>query len=174
MKNVLCVLSIVWAVLAMPAWAGETRSAGPGHTPPPARIGDLSWLTGYWFGTGIDDDPAFETYSPATGGTILGNFAQMDDKGAIVFSEHVAISEHQGSLILRLKHFNSDLTGWEDKTQVVSFPLVALEPGAAFFDGLTLRRDGADGLLSAVTVRHEDGTLSEYVFRYKRTPLTAK
>ncbi len=171
MKNLLVVLSILWALLAAPAWAGETRSAGPGHIPPPAKIGDMGWLTGYWSGTGIDDDPAFETYSPATGGTILGNFAQMDSKGAIMFSEHVAISEHNGSLVLRLKHFNPDLTGWEDKTQVVSFPLVAIKPGAAYFDGLTLRREGADGLVSAVTVRHDDGTLAEYVFRYKRTAL---
>lgn len=39
---------------------------------------------------------------------------------------------------------------------------------AWYFDGLTIRRDGADGLVSAVMVRSSDGAEREYVFGYRR------
>ena len=73
-----------------------------------------------------------------------------------------------GSLEYRLKHFNADLTGWEEKAEVRSFPLVAREGDAWYFDGLTVRRDGADGLIGAVNARFKDGTQKEFVLRYKR------
>jgi hypothetical protein len=47
-----------------------------------------------------------------------------------------------GSISYRLKHFNADLTGWEEKNEVQSFGLVAREGDTWFFDGLTIRRDG--------------------------------
>ncbi|WP_443025528.1 DUF6265 family protein [Sphingomonas sp. PB4P5] len=64
-------------------------------------------------------------------------------------------------------HFNADLTGWEDKSgRFVEFPLVALAPNAAYFAGLTVRRDG-DKLVSTVLIR-ENGKAEEISFRYTR------
>ena len=80
----------------------------------------------------------------------------------------MSIAETGGSLEYRLKHFNADLTGWEEKGDVRRFPLVAREPGKWFFDGLTIRQDGPDGLVAAVLVRHKDGKEDEAVFRYRR------
>jgi hypothetical protein len=73
-----------------------------------------------------------------------------------------------GSLEYRLKHFNADLTGWEEKAEVVRFPLVAVEPDAWYFDGLTIRKEGQGGMIAAVRIGNRDGTSREAVFRYRR------
>ena len=148
------------------ACAGETRTAPPNHVPPPAKIEDLAWIAGEWVGPGISGE-AREIYSTPMGGAIAGHFVQMGANG-IAFYELITIVPEGGSLAYRLKHFNADLTGWEEKNEVRSFALVAREGDAWYFDGLTLRRDGADGMIGAVKVRMKDGTEREFVIRYQR------
>lgn len=144
----------------------ETRSAQPGVPPPAASISDLAWLAGEWAGPGIDGEPATESYSSAAGGQMAGHFIQTKD-GKVSFFEILSIAETNGSLEYRLKHFNADLTAWEEKEKVVRFPLVAVENGAWYFDGLTIRKDGPNGMVGAVLVSLPDGP-KEFVFRYKR------
>ena len=160
----------IWIALALwaaPLAAQETRQAVPGAPPPPARIADLAWLAGAWEGEGISGR-ARETYSPPMGGQMIGHFVQLKGEGEIAFSEILSIAEAGGSLEYRLKHFNADLTSWEEKDEVRRFPLVAVEDGAFYFDGLTIRRDGPDGMVGAVRVATKDGSAKEYVFRYRR------
>ena len=144
----------------------ETRDAVPGARAPAARVADLAWLAGAWKGEGLDGAPAYEFWSAPMGNQIVGHVVQTNAEG-VAFSELVSIAEKDGSLELRLKHFNSDLTGWEDKDEIVRFPLVAVEKDAWYFDGLTIRRDGPDGLIGAVVAGPADGG-SELVFRYRR------
>jgi len=147
--------------------AAETRTAPEGHVPPPATVAQLDWLAGLWTGEGIGGAPATEVYSPPGGGSLAGHFVQQDGEGGVAFFELMQIAEVDGSLVYRLKHFTEDLSGWEEKDDYVSFPLVAIEPNAVYFSGLTLRREG-DALISAVLVRQRDGSVEEYVFRYAR------
>jgi len=149
-----------------PVLAQETRSATPGATPPPATLADLAWLVGSWEGQGISG-PARETYMPAMGGQMAGHFIQTRGDG-IWFYEIMTIVERGGSLAYRLRHFNADLTGWEERNQVLDFPLVAREGDAFYFNDLTIRRDGPDGMIGAVRIRNPDGTSREAVFRYRR------
>jgi hypothetical protein len=149
-----------------PTFAQETRSAVPGAPPPPATLADLAWLVGIWEGQGITG-PAREIYLPPMGGQMAGHFTQSRGDG-IWFYEIVTIVERAGSLSYRLRHFNADLTGWEERNEVRDFPLVAREGDAFYFDDLTIRRDGLDGLIGAVRIRNPDGTSREAVFRYRR------
>ncbi|MDP8913721.1 MAG: DUF6265 family protein, partial [Pseudomonadota bacterium] len=142
--------------------------AQPGSPPPRAQIADLSWLAGAWEGEGITG-PAREVYSPPMGGQIIGHFIQTRGNG-IWFSEILSIAEANGSLEYRLKHFNADLTGWEERAEVRRFPLVAVEGDAWFLDGLTILRNGSDGMVGAVRIDNGNGTSREVVFRYRRTP----
>jgi hypothetical protein len=154
-------------LLAAEVQATETRTAPEGHVPPPAAVLQLDWLAGIWTGEGIGGAPATEVYSPPGGGSLAGHFVQQDREGGVQFFEIMQIAEVDGSLVYRLKHFDEDLVGWEEKDRHLSFPLVAIEPNAVYFSGLTLRREG-DTLISAVLVRQADGSTSEYVFRYIR------
>ena len=93
-------------------------------TSPPATLADLSWLAGSWEGEGIDGAPALEAYASPAGGQMVGHFRQLNRDGSVMFYELITIVEEGGSLSYRLKHFNPDLTGWEEKDKVVALSLI--------------------------------------------------
>lgn len=157
---------LAFTIVSGRASAAETRSPTPGSPPPAARIDDLAWLTGTWAGEGLGGQ-AIEVYSGPAGGQMVGHFRQAD-KGGIRFYELVSIAENNGTLTYRIKHFNPDLTGWEEKAQVVSFPLVAVEPDVWFFDGLTLRRTGPDTMVETVRISDKGEPDREATFTYRR------
>lgn len=156
-------------LIASPALAAqETRAAPDGHVPPPATIAEAAWLVGDWVGTGIGGAEASEVWLPPTGPTMVGLFVQEQADGSIMFTEHMYLTEEAGSLMVKLKHFNPDLTGWEEKDGMVRFRLLSIEPCAAYFASLTYRCDGPDGLLVAVRMKSEGDKVDELVFRFKR------
>ena len=146
----------------------ETRVGEKGFVSPPATLDQLDWLVGQWVGEGIRGAPAMESWLPPMGGTMVGTFVQETLEGAIMFTEHLYMMEEGGTLALRLKHFNADLTGWEEKDDMLTFRLVAIEQCAAYFNALTLRCADPDkpgeGLVAAV--RMQSG--AELLFRFSR------
>ena len=46
------------------------------------------------------------------------------------------------SIVYKVKHFHPNLTGWEEKEESVDFPLVKVSHNIAYFQGLTIMRDG--------------------------------
>lgn len=154
------------ALAASPPAFVETRVAVEGEAPPPATVDELAWLAGAWVGEGLGG-VAREVYSPPSGGLIAGHFVY-ERGGEVGFFEILSIAEVDGSLVYRLKHFNPDLTGWEEKDEVVEFPLVAREGDAFYFNGLTIRKDGDDGMVAAVRIDQGEQGVGEAVFRYRR------
>ena len=146
----------------------ETRTAPADHQSPAASLGQMEWVVGRWQGEGIGGNPAMESWLPAVGGTMVGTFVQADADGGIYFTEHLYLMEEEGTLVLRLKHFNGDLTGWEERDEMLTFRLIEMTDCAAYFRGLTLRCDGPDGLLAAVRMSNRNGPVSELIFRMTR------
>ena len=157
---------LLGVTLAAPALAAETRSASPGAEAPAAALADLSWMVGSWEGEGLGG-VVRETYSPPADGQMPGHFRSLKD-GKAQFYELVMIAEVGNSLEYRVKHFNPDMTGWEEKAQVVRFPLVAVEKDAWFFNGLTIRRTGPDSATHFVRISGKDGSSREMSFTYSR------
>lgn len=147
------------------ALAAETRSAVSDQPRPIANVSELSWLAGAWSGAGIGG-PAREVYSPPTSGVIAGHFIQQRDKG-VWFYELMTIRPDGDSITYCLRHFNADLTAWEENDEVRCFPLIARERDAWHFDGLTLRRKSDDEMIAAVRVAAGSDT-KEHVFEYRR------
>lgn len=146
--------------------AAETRHAIAGLERPRATVAELEWLAGTWEGSGTLG-PAREVYSPMTGGAIVGHFVQQSGH-EVKFYELMLIRQDGDSLTYCVKHFNADLSGWEEKNEMQCFPLLARERNAYHFDGLTIRRDGADRMISTVRVDTPEGE-HEIVFQYRRT-----
>lgn len=148
------------------AHAAETRTAVPGVPSPAAALADLSWMVGTWEGEGLGGI-VHEVYSPPADGQMPGHFRSLKN-GKAQFYELVMIAQVGATLEYRVKHFNPDMTGWEEKAQVVSFPLVAVEPDAWYFNGLTIRRTGPDSATHFVRIGNADGSSREAAFVYKR------
>lgn len=154
----------------------ETRIGEAGFESPPATLGQMDWLVGQWVGEGIGGAPAMESWLPPSGDTMVGTFVQTkhgeDGAEAIMFTEHMYLMEENGSLVLRLKHFDADLTGWEEKGGMLTFRLVSIEPCAAYFNALTLRCANPDrpgeGLVSAVRMKSDKPEVQELRFRFDR------
>ena len=163
-------VAVLVLALAAPLAAQETRVAPEGHVPPPASIEQAEWLVGDWVGTGIDGAEAAESWLPPSGDTMVGLFVQEKPDGGLMFTEHMYLAEEGGSLVLKLKHFNPDLTGWEEKDGMVRFRLLSIEPCAAYFSSLTYKCEAEGGLLVAVRLKSEGDAVEELVFRFQRRP----
>ncbi len=144
----------------------EIKSLVEGGASPQASVSDLSWMIGHWKGEGLGGHSE-EVISAPADGQMMGMFRQTTAEGALMFYEFYLFVEEEGSLVLKIKHFNPDLTGWEDKGDYAAFPLVALGENAVYFDGLTFALEGDDVLHAAVSIGEEGGT-NRADFRYER------
>ena len=133
---------------------------------PAAEVTSLAWLAGYWRGEssiGI----AEETWMPPSHSTMVGAFKVVRENRPYLY-EFVEISEEEGSLTLKVKHFSAELHGWEEKDSYVSFPLVKLGHHEAYFSGLTYRRTSDTELRAYVAIQQGDGHLEEIEFVFQR------
>lgn len=144
----------------------NTVRLAEGAASPPATLGGMAWLAGSWTGDALGGQVE-EIWSPPQAGAMMGMFRLLRE-GKTVFYELMTLVEENGSLVLRVKHFNPDLTGWEDKGASVDFALVAVDGDRFFFDGLTFERRGADAVAIYVVISAKDGTVREEAFFYNR------
>ena len=163
-KVTVLAISLTLLLAAFASAQPETRSLDPELGSPQARIEDVAWLEGHWSGQALGGI-AEEIWSPATAHTMMGMFRHIDGD-SVGFYEIFIISEENGSLVLRLKHFNDDLTGWEEKDEMVTFPLVKLGSEEAYFDGLTYRRTAGNQLQVFVRMESGEGGTEELGFHY--------
>lgn len=145
----------------------NTLKLDAGASSPPAQIEDLAWLAGYWRGEGLGGESE-EIWGQPIGDRMLGVFS-LSREGSLVFSEAMSLVEEGGSLVLKIKHFSRDFTGWEEKDDFVSFPLVRLGEQEAFFSGLTFRRQGDQ--LEAFVVLESGEEAGEVSLRFERVKL---
>lgn len=103
-------------------------------------VADLAWLTGNWRGQ-LAGDLIEEFWSSPAAGTLVGMFRWAQGDG-VRFYELLVVEAGARGLVLRIKHFNPGLQGWEEKDEAVNFDLVALTGQEAVF----LRRGGEEPL----------------------------
>lgn len=171
MQALTLALVLTFAPLQAPAPAQtvantpNTIRLAEGAPRPAARVADLAWLSGTWTGEGLGG-AIDEVWSEVRGGTMVGYFRLVRD-GKPVFYELLTLLEHEGSVEMRLKHANPDMTGWEEKNDFVTFKLARLEPDAAWFNGLTFKRI-SDDLIEGYIALRSGGVVNEHKLTYRR------
>jgi Domain of unknown function (DUF6265) len=91
----------------------------------------LSFLSGRW----VNETPSEmeeETWSPASGESMIGSF-RVVQHGRPIFYEFWAVELEDHRPVLKLKHFNAGLAGWEDKNSSTKLPLVSSDQNDAVF-----------------------------------------
>ncbi|MCB0838168.1 MAG: hypothetical protein KDD99_15955 [Bacteroidetes bacterium] len=167
MKNVLLLFLFFCAISA--AFTQNTLTLKDGETSPQATIDDIRWLAGHWTGEAFGG-PVEEHWAPPSAGSMVGTFKATKD-GKVNFYEIETISEVDGTLILRLKHFHSDLKGWEEKDKTVDFPLVKITEDKAYFEGFTIERVSKKAINMYVLLGQKDGKPQEMKFALKKQKL---
>ena len=128
-------------------------------------IDQFAWLTGHWVGDGFGG-VSEEMWTEPKGGAMLGIYRHLKE-GQNNFYEFIQLSEEDGTVRLRLKHFNPDMTGWENKEDYVEFPFVSVEPDKAVFKGLVYERVADGGMKVTLTLHDKEKTWEE-VFTFKK------
>jgi hypothetical protein len=161
----LCLVLLAIAGHAQAADAPQTRQLAANARSPAASIEDIAWLQGHWAGKALGGDTE-EMWMPPRHGVMLGMYRLIKD-GKPVFYELLTFSEENASLVLNLKHFEPNLTSWEEKAESRRFKLVAKAPGTLYFEGMTFIRNDDDTITVYVAVDRY-GKVSEERFDYKR------
>jgi hypothetical protein len=167
----LCLASLIAILLASASFAQnapepQTRRRTPGAPIPTATIDEMAWLAGRWTGDGLGGRTE-EIWSPPDAGVMMGMFRLIrDDK--VAFYEFLTLRSGEQGLTMQLKHFNPDMSGWEEKKDFVEFLYVGREDNRYYFSGLTFIRDGEDALTIYLALRGKDGSVREQPFVMRR------
>ena len=143
----------------------HTFKLAPGESRPAATLEDASWLVGSW--TGAAFGQRFEqVWNPPSAGTMVGLFKLFSDDG-VAFYELLLLSVEEGTLSLKVKHFNPDFSAWEEKSDYHNFKLVKKEEDKLHFGGLSFYRQGDDAMDGYIVMRNGDETTENHL-RYER------
>ena len=165
-------LFFVIALLAF-AGTGNTQSQRTEHTfglddpdeRPAATLEDVAWLVGSWSGEAFGNTFE-EVWNPPSAGSMIGFFKLLSGD-EVVFYELLLLVEEQGSLSLKVKHFNADFTAWENKEDYVTFQFVKAEQDALHFSGISFYRLDDDTMHGYLRMRSGEDIREEKLV-YKR------
>ena len=129
------------------------------------KLENIAWIAGTWHGEafgGITE----ETWSKPSAGSMMATF-KLINEGKVTFYEIEVIREVENTLILQLKHFGSDLKGWETKDETVDFPLKEITENKVVFEGMTFEKISKTEMNIYVDIE-EKGKTETVKFNYKK------
>lgn len=132
------------------------------------QVSDFGWLAGNWVGDGFGG-VSQEAWTEPSAGSMIGSYKHSKD-GKVTFYEILHIAKNDGKISLRLKHFNPDLTGWEEKDKFVEFPFVSATPTRVEFKGLIYELV-AEGKMEIQLKLNRGGEISTEVFHFEKRDL---
>ena len=171
MRRAAVLLSLLFAASALSAPPEPSSRPAAPRPVAPARLPELSWLTGRWVGE--EREPfSEESWGAAAGDSMVGTW-RLVAKGSTKLFELLTLLEEDGGVTLRLRHFDRRAVAWEEKDAPVALPLVATGRSLAVFEGkegdvfvrLTYRREGKS--LTAVLEKRREPART-YRFRKAR------
>ncbi len=130
------------------------------------RLENIKWIAGNWKGEAFGGQTE-ENWSEPSGGSMMATFKLIND-GKVAFYEIEIIREVENSLILQLKHFDSDLKGWETKDETVDFPLKEITANKVIFEGMTFEKVSDNEMNVYVDIHQKDGSIETVKFNYKK------
>ena len=161
MKNYLTLLLIIISTTLI----SQNTLTLEGKESPSASLKEVAWIAGHWKGEALGGITE-EVWTAPLGKSMMGSF-KLVVENVVQFYELCTITEENNSLLLRIKHFNKDLKGWEEKDTSIEFPLVKIEKNKVFFDGLTFEKIAKNELNIYVIFKDEGKEATEMKFNYK-------
>lgn len=133
------------------------------------KLENIKWISGNWKGEAFGGQVE-EHWSEPSGGSMMATFKLIND-GKVSFYEIEIIREVENSLILQLKHFDSDLKGWETKNETVDFPLKKITENRVVFEGMSFEKVSDTEMNVFVDIENEKNEVEVIQFKYKKDKL---
>lgn len=131
----------------------------------------LTFLSGRWVsekGTEVQE----ENWSPVSGDSMIGSF-RIVQGGRPIFYEFWVVEVDENRPVLKLKHFNANLAGWEEKSASTRLPLASSSEDDAVFaesDGsVSLHYHRVRDMLTCTVHHGRNGKHSDETFALTRT-----
>jgi len=161
----------VFLLVAVGTMAAEPRTEhtfrlAEGETPPAATLDDAAWLVGSWTGTAFGQEFE-EVWSPPSAGSMVGTFKLMN-AGEVSFYELLLLSVDDGTLSLKVKHFNPDFSAWEDKADFIDFRLVKFTADELHFSGISFYRRDDNSVDGYIVMRNGEKVREEKLVYRRR------
>lgn len=94
-------------------------------------LADLAWIAGAWH-LERPDGYLDERWSPPVGNSMVGHFRWVRGD-ALWITELLTITEEEGEVIFRLRHFSDRMRPWEDPDDAFVYRLADRAPGRLVF-----------------------------------------
>ncbi|WCO00671.1 DUF6265 family protein [Psychroserpens ponticola] len=130
------------------------------------KLENCAWIAGNWKGEAFGGQTE-ENWSEPSGGSMMATFKLINDD-KVSFYEIEIIREVENTLVLQLKHFDSDLKGWETKNETVDFPLKEITATKVIFEGMTFEKISHNEMNVFVDIENEEGDIQIVTFNYKK------
>jgi hypothetical protein len=147
---------------------------GNGQQVRTTALSPLAFLTGRWVSqerTEVQE----ENWSQVIGNSMTGSF-RIVQSGRPVFYEFWVVEVDENRPVLKLKHFNADFKGWEEKNASTKLPLISKAEGDAVFaeeDGSVSLHYHRIGDILSCTVHHlRNGKSSDETFTLTRVSVS--
>jgi hypothetical protein len=101
---------------------------------------------------------------------MLGNF-KLIQNDQVGFFEIMSLSIDSLGPAVRVKHFNADMTAWEDKAVMVTFRYDSTFGNHLFFGGLNFSSPSEDSLKIGISFKKADGSTREEILDFVRVEL---
>lgn len=126
----------------------------------------ISWITGDWIGDGFGG-VSYESWTGPIAGIILCTYRHVSE-GKNNFFELISVSENEeGDLQMKLRHFNPDMTAWEDKEGQLEWKLKEITDSSVTFGPCTYKRIGDDKMEISL-IMNNDGKIETEIFNFER------
>jgi hypothetical protein len=158
----------------------DFEQLGPGEEPHESKaqrhtLDEIRFMSGHWIGNDGSSEIE-EQWSEPSNGTMIGMFREMTG-GKTTFYEFLAIAQEETGLVMRMKHFDANLAGWEEKDRSVVFDVASTSKDQAVFVSrdntkptriICWRTSSAE--LTATLIRERDDTTTLDEFHYRLAP----
>jgi hypothetical protein len=153
------------SVAASESHTEHTFRLSDGESRPAATLADASWLVGSWTGTAFGQQFE-EIWSEPSAGSMVGMFKLLDGED-VSFYELMLMTVDDGTLSLKVKHFNADFSAWEEKGDFVDFRLVAFTENELHFSGISFYKRRDDHIDGYIVMRNKE-EITEHHLKYER------
>lgn len=129
------------------------------------NLSSLKWMTGFWAGEGLGGSSE-EIWSQPDENGLFGIFKQSNN-GKVMFYEFFVLTKNGKNWSLKLKHFTSEMVGWEKKEKYIEFPVLRMTETSLECEGISYKKISENEIHAEVLIDDDSGPRKE-TFKFRR------